>query len=153
MGQTSGLTPRSRHSTRLVDLQRRRHILLTMLTTLAIRYPPGREPELVRLLRGWLDGWPGVGRIVLGMTRQGYDVQLTQYAQEGWRGEFFPAGGVHSGTHAVGSAWEPTPARAVQAAAWATPVQAEGEAGGVRRPQSGQRAPPFPSDQTTRVTE
>ena len=108
------------------DLRCRRHILLTMLTTLAIRYPPGREPELVRRLRGWLDGWPGIGRIVLGMTRQGFDVELTRYAEEGWRATFFPAGRVHSATHAVGSAWEPTPARAVQAAAWATLVRAEG---------------------------
>ncbi len=106
------------------ELQRRRHLMLTMLTALAFRYPPGREPELVRCLRGWLDGWPGIGRILLGMTRQEFDLQLTQYAQDGWRATFFPAGKVHSATHAVGSAWEPTPARAVQAAAWATLVKA-----------------------------
>ena len=110
------------------DLLRRRRILLVMLTTLAFRYPPGAEPELVRLLRGWLDGWPGTGRIVFGMTRQGYDLQLTQYAHEGWRATFYPMGRVHSATTAVGSAWERAPGRAVQRAAWATLVRAEASA-------------------------
>jgi hypothetical protein len=40
-------------------------ILLLMLTTLSWKYPPDAEPELVRLLRGWLSGWSGIGRIVL----------------------------------------------------------------------------------------
>ena len=29
-------------------------------------------------LRFWLDPWSGVGRVVVGMARQGYDVQLTR---------------------------------------------------------------------------
>ena len=59
------------------------------------------------------------------MTRQGYDVQLTRYGEEGWRATFYPAGRAHSPTAAVGSAGEPTLERAVQAA-WATLVRAEG---------------------------
>jgi hypothetical protein len=47
-------------------------------------------------LRTWLDSWTGIGHIVVGMERQGYDVSLTRYPQ-GWRC---------------------TPWRAVQHAAW-----------------------------------
>jgi hypothetical protein len=49
-----------------------------MLTVVSFRYEPGPVPEMDRLLRGWLEGWPGLGRIVAGMTRQGFDLQLTQ---------------------------------------------------------------------------
>jgi hypothetical protein len=91
------------------DLRRRRRILLIILTTLSWQYPPGAEPELVRLLRGWLGGWPGIGRVVLGMIRQGYDLELTRYGEEGWRATCYPAGRAHSHTSAVGTAWEATP--------------------------------------------
>ena len=30
-------------------------------------------------LRFWLDSWAGIGRIAVGMTRQGYDLQLMRY--------------------------------------------------------------------------
>ena len=43
------------------ELAQRRHVLFTMLTTLAFRYPPGREPPLIGGLRSryWYDmgGW------------------------------------------------------------------------------------------------
>lgn len=38
-----------------------------------------------RVLQGWLSTWPGVGHVIDGMHRQGYDVQLTQYDERGWR--------------------------------------------------------------------
>ncbi|HKD39896.1 MAG TPA: hypothetical protein VKB87_06350 [Myxococcaceae bacterium] len=28
-------------------------------------------------LRTWLDSWPGVGHVAVGMHRQGYDLQLS----------------------------------------------------------------------------
>jgi hypothetical protein len=99
------------------DLARRRHVLLTMLAATRFRYPPDRVPEVVRLLRGWFSGWAGIGRIVVGMTRQGFDLQLTQYDQEGWRATFYPERWAHSVTRAVGSAYERTPWGAVIAAA------------------------------------
>ena len=34
-------------------------------------------------LRSWLDSWSGIGRIAVGMVRQGYDLQLTQYDDRG----------------------------------------------------------------------
>jgi hypothetical protein len=100
-----------------VTPERRRRVLLVMLAATRFRYPAGRDPEAIRLLRGWLDGWLGVGRIVTGMGRHGYDLQLTRYDREGWRATFYPEGRSHSVTAAVGSAWEPTPWRAVQHAA------------------------------------
>jgi hypothetical protein len=60
----------------------------------------------------------GICRIVVGMARQGYDLQLTRYGGEGWRATFYPAGRDHSFTSAVVSAWEREPWIAVQRAAW-----------------------------------
>ena len=36
-------------------------------------------------LRSWLDSWAGIGRVAVGMARQGYDLQLTRYDEKGWR--------------------------------------------------------------------
>jgi hypothetical protein len=68
-------------------------------------------------LRSWLDSWAGIGRIAVGMARQGYDLQLTRYGERGSRATFYTTGMEHSPTGATGSAWEPTPWRAVQQAA------------------------------------
>jgi len=45
-------------------------------------------------LRTWLDSWPGVGHVAIGMHRQGYDLQLTQVrrpwlARDVLRGKFY----------------------------------------------------------------
>lgn len=57
----------------------------------------------LRPLHAWLDSWRGIGAIAVGMARQGYDLQLTQYADRGWRANFYPAGIAHSVV--IGSAW------------------------------------------------
>ena len=67
-------------------------------------------------LRTWLDSWPRIGRIAVGMARQGYDLQLTRYDERGWRATFYTTGMEHSS--ATASAWERTPWRATQRAAW-----------------------------------
>jgi hypothetical protein len=36
-------------------------------------------------LRSWLDSWAGIGHVTVGMHRQGYDLQLTQYDDRVWR--------------------------------------------------------------------
>ena len=56
----------------------------------------------------------GLGLIIADMAHQGWDVQLTAYAARDWRANFLPVG------HSIvgGSAWEPTPWRAVQRSAW-----------------------------------
>ena len=68
-------------------------------------------------LRSWLDSWAGIGRVAVGMARQGYDLQLTRYDEKGWRATFYTTGMEHSMTSATASAWERTPWRAVQGAA------------------------------------
>ena len=69
-------------------------------------------------LRTWLDSWPGVGHLANGMHRQGYDLQLTQYDERGWRATFYTTGREHSLTSATGTGWEPTPWRVTQRATW-----------------------------------
>jgi hypothetical protein len=56
--------------------------------------------------------------VAVRMHRQGYDLQLTQYDERGWRATFYTMGMEHSPTSAIGTGWEPTPWRAVQRAAW-----------------------------------
>lgn len=77
-------------------------------------------PPAVLALHRWLDSWAGIGAIERGMSWQGYDLSLTRYANEGWRATFYSSGKEHSATSATGSAWEKSPWRAVQAAAWRT---------------------------------
>ena len=78
---------------------------------LELQPPP---PALVAL-KTWLGSWSGIGAVIAGMTRQGFNVELRQFP-EGWRANFYPAGLAHS--IVTGSAWEPTPGLAVQRAAW-----------------------------------
>jgi len=60
-------------------------------------------------LRAWLDSWSGIGHVAVGMHRQGYDLQLTQYDDRGWRATFHTTGMEHSPVAATGTAWERTP--------------------------------------------
>ena len=74
------------------------------------------EPE-VRLLHRWLDTWSGIGHVVAGMARQGYDLELRRYDGQGWRAAFFPSGFEHSLTAQAGTAFALSPWQAVQRAA------------------------------------
>ena len=65
-------------------------------------------------LRTWLDSWAGIGHVAVGMHRQGFDLQLTQYDERGWRATFYTTGMEHSPTSATGTAWERTPLRATR---------------------------------------
>jgi len=69
-------------------------------------------------LRFWLDFWAGIGRVAIGMARQGYDLRLTRYDERGWRATFYTTGMEHSITSDTASAWERTPWHATQRAAW-----------------------------------
>jgi hypothetical protein len=79
------------------------------------RIPADMAPAFQALHR-WLDSWRGIGDMVTGMTRQGFDLELHQYP-DGWRCTFFTTGREHSLTAWTGSAWEKTAALAVQRAA------------------------------------
>jgi hypothetical protein len=73
-------------------------------------------------LRSWLDSWSGIGHVAAGMHRQGFDLQLTQYDDRGWRATFYTSGMEHSPTSATGTAWERTPWRATQRAEGRDPM-------------------------------
>jgi len=62
-------------------------------------------------LRTWLDSWTGIGHVAVGMHRPGYDLQLTQYDERGWRATFYTTGMEHSPTSATGTGWESTSLR------------------------------------------
>ncbi len=60
-------------------------------------------------LRTWMDSCAWIGRVATGMHRRGYDLQLTQYDDRGWRATFYTTGMEHSPTSATGTGWERTP--------------------------------------------
>ena len=99
------------------ELARRRALMFATLGfNELVRVPMGMEASF-RALRSWLNSWRGIGDIEAGMRRQGYDLYLTRYDGRGWRATFYVTGMEHSMTSTTGSAWEPTPWKAVQRAA------------------------------------
>ena len=74
----------------------------------------------------------GVGQRPIGLRAQieherlhrvGWDLQLTQYGDGMWRATFHVTGQAHS--IVGGSAWEPTPWRAVQQAGWSAVLRTD----------------------------
>ena len=104
-------------------LDQRGRFLIAALGFAGLRSTPS-HPALHALHR-WLDTWRGIGDVAGGMARQGYDLSLTRYDEQGWRATFYVSGMAHSLTRATGRAWERTPWQAVQGAAWAALRQAE----------------------------
>jgi len=100
-----------------LDLAGRRRLLVAALAASRLAPAAGVASPLADCQR-WLDRWSGVGLVGAGMARQGFDLELTRFGDEGWRATFSPAGRAHSVVS--GSAWEATPWRAVQRAAWET---------------------------------
>ena len=101
-------------------LDSRARLMVAAIGFLKLDAPAEDMPRALVALHRWLDSWAGIGAIERGMARQGYDLSLTRYADEGWRATFHSAGKEHSVTGATGSAWETSPWRAVQGAAWET---------------------------------
>jgi hypothetical protein len=99
-------------------LDPRGRLVLTALNFAGLRHEAGGSAVEIQPLRRWLDSWAGIGAIERGLAHQGYDLQLARYDEQGWRATFYPSGMEHSATSAIGSAWERTPWRAVQRAAW-----------------------------------
>jgi hypothetical protein len=67
-----------------------------------------REAELRRLHRCF-DNWHGIGDVVAGTAREGYDLELRRYNCRGWRAIFFQSGFEHSLTSHTGAAWARSP--------------------------------------------
>jgi hypothetical protein len=93
---------------------RRARLLLVTLEAARLRTNAHPLPAL----RSWLDSWAGIGRVVVGMARQGFDLQLTRYDERGWRATFYTTGMEHSPTSATGTRWERTPWHATLRATW-----------------------------------
>jgi hypothetical protein len=89
-----------------------------MLAALGFLRLEGQLPPALVTLHRWLGTWRGIGHVAVGMARQGYDLQLTRYDEQGWRATFYMSSMEHSPTSATGTAWERTPWRAAQRAAW-----------------------------------
>jgi len=68
-------------------------------------------------LRTWLDSWPRIGHVSVGMHRQGFDLQLTQYDDRGWRAMFYTTRMEHSPRSATGTGMGAHARRATQRAA------------------------------------
>ena len=100
-----------------LDLVRRRRLLVAALAACRLAPAAGAASPLAHCQQ-WLDRWTGVGLVAAGMARQGFDLELTRFGDEGWRATFSPAGRAHSVVS--GSGWEANPWRAVQRAAWET---------------------------------
>ena len=103
-------------------LDERGRLLLAALGFAGLSVPA--YDRALHCLRTWLDSWAGIGRVAIGMARQGYDLQLTRYDEKGWRATFFTTGMEHSATSAIGTGWERTPWHATQQAAWEALKQA-----------------------------
>jgi hypothetical protein len=86
-----------------------------LLAVVAAVVADAKAPEL-DLVHRWPDNWRGLGLIVVGMHRRGWDPQLTGYGDGHWRATFYVTGQAHS--IVGGSAWETTAWSAVQSAAW-----------------------------------
>ncbi len=61
----------------------RRTLLYAALAAVLVK---SRTPELA-LVHSLLDSWRGIGFIIVGMLRHGFDLTLTSY-QQGWRATF-----------------------------------------------------------------
>jgi len=71
-------------------LDQRGRFLIAALGFAGLRSTPS-HPALHALHR-WLDTWRGIGDVAVGMARQGYDLQLTRYDEQGRRATFYMSG-------------------------------------------------------------
>ncbi len=91
----------------------RRALLLAALAAMRVKTD---APELA-ILHAWPDSWFGLGLVVVGMQRHGYDLTLT-HDRSGWRATFLHRSHVLYPWVGQVLTWWLTPWRAVQEAAW-----------------------------------
>src|SRR2546425_11918984 len=92
------------------------HRARLMLATLGFLRLEGQLSPALHALHRWLDSWRGIGDISVGMARQGYDLQLTRYDEQGWRATFYMSGMEDSLTSATSSGGGRTPGGAGEGA-------------------------------------
>ncbi len=85
------LDPRASFSERQSDSQAAPCHPTTVLSGLSA---PGSTP------------WFGIGHVAVGMHRQGYDLQLTQYDDRGWRATFHTTGMEHPPVSGIDTGWQ-----------------------------------------------
>jgi hypothetical protein len=95
-------------------LDARGRLLRAALGFVTLRAAP--RHRALEALHDYLDSWRGMGALAAGMARQDFDLQLTRYAERGWRANFYPSGLAHSVVKGTG--WATTPWGSVQQAAW-----------------------------------
>lgn len=98
-------------------LAQRRALLTAALGFLQVRWGPAPPPPVAALERS-LNSWAGVGAVIVGMRRLGYDVALLSVGPERWEASFLEANPVGGAPLTAGYAEERTLRRAVQQAAW-----------------------------------
>ncbi len=101
---------------------RRRALLVAALAALRVRNLDA--PEL-RHAHALLDSWRGIGLIVVGMARHGFQVSLGDHGSGQWIVVFYRGSGGHERIEAAGTAQASTPWEAVQSAAWETMTKAK----------------------------
>src|SRR5688572_17582685 len=79
-------------------------------------------PPALGALKAWLGSWAGIGAIITGMLRQGFDVDLRSHEHRlhdrGWRAVFLHRDHVTRPWVGQVLRWWDTPWAAVQDAAW-----------------------------------
>ena len=98
-----------------VDMSERRSLLVAALGFVLFGNWHS-VPELVTL-HAWLDTWSGLGAVVVGMERHGYELWLAK-DRNGWSSTFLRRRHVMQPWVGQVLYWWPTPWRAVQEAAW-----------------------------------
>jgi hypothetical protein len=73
------------------DDARRAALMFATLGFAALPRVPADMTPVFQVLHQWLGSWRGIGDVVAGMNRQGFDLELTQYP-DGWRCTFFTTG-------------------------------------------------------------
>src|SRR2546422_10396897 len=95
-------------------IDRRRALLVAALAAARVT---SREPALL-VVHAWLDSWRGIGSIVGGMARHGYDLSVTS-DRDGWRATFLHRTRLMQPWVGQVPMWCTTPWQAGPGAAWA----------------------------------
>jgi hypothetical protein len=98
----------------------RRSVLVAALGFARPEVQPA-PPELVAL-KGWLNSWAGIGAVITGMLRQGFDVDLRSHEHRlhdrDWRATFLHRDHIYWPWVGQVIRFYPTPGEAVRQAAW-----------------------------------